>query len=176
MTVQLRTCSLCEAMCGLEITVEAGRVILAAGLGNATLGPQLGFAAPVRPQRGQVLITEKLPPLTGEIIEKINQYSWPGNVRELRNTLRRYVTLKKFDTLDPSLFALDNSTEPIDTLDKKEPLESDRDNLRSAIKTFEKEHITDVLIKHRWQRNQAATALGINRKTLFRKIQRHGIE
>lgn len=41
--------------------VEAGRVILAAGLGNITLGPQLGFAAPVRPQRGQVLITEKLP-------------------------------------------------------------------------------------------------------------------
>ncbi|GAB6145983.1 sigma 54-interacting transcriptional regulator [Desulfocicer niacini] len=119
---------------------------------------------------------EKLPPLTGEIIERINQYSWPGNVRELRNTLRRYVTLKKFDTLDPSLFALDNSSESIDTLDKQESLKSDRDNLRSAIETFEKEHITDVLVKHRWQRNQAATALGINRKTLFRKIRRHGIE
>ena len=119
---------------------------------------------------------EKLPPLTGEIIERINQYSWPGNVRELRNTLRRYVTLKKFDTLDPSLFALDNTPEPIEIPDKNQPIKSDRDDLRSAIETFEKEHITDVLIKHRWQRNQAATALGINRKTLFRKIQRHGIE
>jgi len=41
--------------------VEAARIVLAAGLGAAALGPMLGFAAPVRPQRGQVLITEKLP-------------------------------------------------------------------------------------------------------------------
>ncbi|UCH73315.1 MAG: FAD-binding oxidoreductase, partial [Rhodospirillales bacterium] len=43
--------------------IAAGRVVLCAGLGAATLGPQLGFAAPVRPQRGQALITEKLAPM-----------------------------------------------------------------------------------------------------------------
>ena len=42
---------------------EAGKVVLCAGLGAMTLGPQLGFQAPVRPQRGQVLITEKLAPI-----------------------------------------------------------------------------------------------------------------
>lgn len=41
--------------------LEADRVVLAAGLGAAHLGPKLGFKAPVRAQRGQVLITEKLP-------------------------------------------------------------------------------------------------------------------
>jgi glycine/D-amino acid oxidase-like deaminating enzyme len=41
--------------------VRAGKVVLTAGLGAAKLGPKLGFHAPVRPQRGQVLITEKLP-------------------------------------------------------------------------------------------------------------------
>jgi len=41
--------------------VRAGRIVIAAGLGAAELGPKLGFRAPVRPQRGQVLITEKLP-------------------------------------------------------------------------------------------------------------------
>lgn len=46
---------------GTEQTAD--RVVLAAGLGAAGLGPELGFRAPVRPQRGQVLITEKLPPL-----------------------------------------------------------------------------------------------------------------
>ena len=52
---------------GLRVTcasgqvVEAGRVVLSAGLGAMDLGAKLGFAAPVRPQRGQVLITEKLP-------------------------------------------------------------------------------------------------------------------
>lgn len=41
--------------------VEAARTVLSAGLGSAVLGPKLGFRAPIRPQRGQVLITEKLP-------------------------------------------------------------------------------------------------------------------
>lgn len=37
----------------------APRIILAAGLGNAGLAPRFGLAAPVRPQRGQVLVTER---------------------------------------------------------------------------------------------------------------------
>ena len=41
--------------------VTAGKVVLSAGLGAAQLGPRLGYRAPVRPRRGQVLITEKLP-------------------------------------------------------------------------------------------------------------------
>ncbi|SNZ20399.1 NAD(P)/FAD-dependent oxidoreductase [Cohaesibacter gelatinilyticus] len=39
----------------------ADRLVLAAGLGAQALGPQLGFKALVRPQQGQVLITEKMP-------------------------------------------------------------------------------------------------------------------
>jgi glycine/D-amino acid oxidase-like deaminating enzyme len=42
--------------------VEAARVVLAAGLGNAALAPMVGLAAPVRPQRGQVMVTEKTAP------------------------------------------------------------------------------------------------------------------
>ncbi len=42
-------------------TVHAEKTVLAAGLGAADLGPKMGFIAPVRPQRGQVLITKKLP-------------------------------------------------------------------------------------------------------------------
>lgn len=41
--------------------VRAEKLVLAAGLGAAKLGPMLGFRGLVRPQRGQVLITEKLP-------------------------------------------------------------------------------------------------------------------
>lgn len=39
--------------------VRAGKIVLAAGLGNARLGPQVGLAAPVRPQRGQILVLER---------------------------------------------------------------------------------------------------------------------
>jgi glycine/D-amino acid oxidase-like deaminating enzyme len=47
--------------CSDGSTHAAAKVVLSAGLGAAQLGPKLGFKAPVRPQRGQVLITEKLP-------------------------------------------------------------------------------------------------------------------
>ncbi|WP_420858572.1 NAD(P)/FAD-dependent oxidoreductase [Marivivens marinus] len=47
--------------CADGTIVEGGKVVLSAGLGAMQLGPKLGFKAPIRPQRGQVLITEKLP-------------------------------------------------------------------------------------------------------------------
>jgi len=42
--------------------VAAERVVLAAGIGNARLAPMVGLRAAVRPQRGQVIVTEKAAP------------------------------------------------------------------------------------------------------------------
>lgn len=42
---------------------SAERVIVAAGLGSSTLGPMVGLEVPLRPQRGQLLVTERLAPL-----------------------------------------------------------------------------------------------------------------
>ncbi|MEC3861279.1 FAD-dependent oxidoreductase [Mesobacterium sp. TK19101] len=51
-----------RVICDTGAEYQSRKIVLAAGLGAAALGPKLGFRAPVRPQRGQVLITEKLPP------------------------------------------------------------------------------------------------------------------
>lgn len=40
--------------------IRARAIVLAAGLGNARLAPMVGLDAPVRPQRGQVMVTEKV--------------------------------------------------------------------------------------------------------------------
>ena len=40
-------------------TVRAPRLVLASGLGNADLAPLVGLAAPLRPERGQILVTER---------------------------------------------------------------------------------------------------------------------
>lgn len=42
--------------------VHCGSVLFCCGLGNAMLAPQLGLCAPVRPVRGQILVTEKVKP------------------------------------------------------------------------------------------------------------------
>ena len=39
--------------------VRAEKVVLAAGIGNARLAPMVGLRAPVRPQRGQLVVTER---------------------------------------------------------------------------------------------------------------------
>lgn len=41
-------------------TLRAAKIVLAAGLGNLHLAPQVGLAAPVRPQRGQILVLERV--------------------------------------------------------------------------------------------------------------------
>src|SRR4051794_25747502 len=40
-------------------TIVAPKIVLAGGLGNAALAPIFGLSAPVRPQRGQILVTER---------------------------------------------------------------------------------------------------------------------
>jgi glycine/D-amino acid oxidase-like deaminating enzyme len=47
---------------GKRGTYRAARVVLAAGLGNRTLAPFVGLNAPVAPNRGQVLVSERVAP------------------------------------------------------------------------------------------------------------------
>jgi glycine/D-amino acid oxidase-like deaminating enzyme len=56
------------APCGSAFTLETGggtivaeKVVLAAGLGNATLAPMVGLVAPVAPNQGQVIVLERVP-------------------------------------------------------------------------------------------------------------------
>ncbi|MGF6292023.1 NAD(P)/FAD-dependent oxidoreductase [Paraburkholderia youngii] len=50
------------AVQGKRGTYRAARVVLAAGLGNRALAPHVGLHAPVAPNRGQVLISERVAP------------------------------------------------------------------------------------------------------------------
>lgn len=49
------------------------KVVLAAGLGNARLGPMIGLNAPVRPSKGQVIVTEKAAPFLHHPIVTVRQ-------------------------------------------------------------------------------------------------------
>ncbi|MBV9861357.1 MAG: FAD-binding oxidoreductase [Alphaproteobacteria bacterium] len=51
----------------------AARVVLAAGNGNRRLAPMVGLEAPVRPQRGQVIVTERAAPFLTHPIVTLRQ-------------------------------------------------------------------------------------------------------
>lgn len=52
---------------------KSERIVLAAGLGNEQLAPQIGLQAPVKAKRGQVLITERLKPFLNYPTNKVRQ-------------------------------------------------------------------------------------------------------
>ena len=58
--------------------VRSTKVVLASGLGTTALGETLGFKVPIRPQRGQVLITEKMPPVINRPSDEIRQVNEGG--------------------------------------------------------------------------------------------------
>ena len=47
--------------------------------------------------------------------------------------------------------------------------------IRAFEEQAEKSYIEQVLQKHRWHRGRAAETLGINRKTLFKKLKQHSL-
>ena len=98
---------------------------------------------------------------------KLLSYEWPGNVRELRNTLERYIA---FGNLDFMPTGGDHALVPDDCLKATE--ESD---LRTVLMRAEKQLITRSLAKYNWNRSHTAAALGLPRKTLFRKMKKLGI-
>lgn len=53
--------------------VRAGKLVLAAGNGNARLGPMVGLDVPVRPQRGHIIVTEKVAPFLDHPIVTVRQ-------------------------------------------------------------------------------------------------------
>ena len=117
--------------------------------------------------RGKSLL--HIPPA---IMTQLEQYDWPGNIRELQNIIHRYVTLNRLDVFNSYLSVKwsDNSSE-------KSAPEFDEQwvNLQDAMKHYEREILLNCLKKNQWNQSKVASILGVNRKTLYSKIKKHGI-
>lgn len=104
---------------------------------------------------------------TGEARCALQQYRWPGNVRELRNAVERAVILSQgahLSTAHLPVPAPDADDEPGEVVLGR----------RVSLETLEKEHIrrivqaTDTL-------DEAASILGIDPATLYRKRQKYDL-
>jgi DNA-binding NtrC family response regulator len=92
----------------------------------------------------------------------LSAYSWPGNVRELQNVVHRTILLSKNDMIEPSDLPSDLGP-----------------GVRKAGKRLdevERDHILNVLKEAEGQRAKAAEILGIDPKTLYRKLQSYGVK
>ncbi|MEJ2529613.1 MAG: sigma-54 dependent transcriptional regulator [Gammaproteobacteria bacterium] len=94
-------------------------------------------------------------------IKKLEQYSWPGNVRELRNLVEHHVVLA--DGAELRVASLPDSRMATDALDADTPTLAD----------LEQRYINKLMAQFQGNRKMVADALGIDKSTLWRKLQQY---
>lgn len=95
----------------------------------------------------------------------VMNHSWPGNVRELENVIQRAVTLSQQETILPE----DLPSSMLEPREENLIEKSLKENL--TLDQLEKEYIRRTLIQTGGNKSRAAEILGLDRKTLYRKIQ-----
>jgi DNA-binding NtrC family response regulator len=106
-----------------------------------------------------------------EAVTKLQNMNWPGNVRELENTLNRlaiFAATRKITLADIEAEARRN----LEECDSADTVIVTPDRLLEV----ERQHILRVLRHTNGNRSEAARRLGIERKTLYKKALRLGID
>jgi len=112
------------------------------------------FLTALSPDGGTYRMVEKA-------MECMLNYEWPGNVRELRNVIERSIILSENGMI----------TERCLPRELVEAAESSEVSL--TLESVEKQHILKILEFYGDNRSKTADALGISRKTLYRKMKEY---
>jgi transcriptional regulator with PAS, ATPase and Fis domain len=101
----------------------------------------------------------------------LQSHDWPGNIRELEHVLERAVLLGKEDTvglndLPPQLIARDERVLVVGQAVAKQ----------LTLRDLEREYIGKVLDNTRGNKTEAARILGVDRTTLYRKLEEYKIK
>ena len=102
-------------------------------------------------------------------MEILLRYPWPGNVRELRNLVERLVIVCPQARIEP------HHLPPELFRGVSESPQQPYSTLHEARSAYEREFILRKLQEHRWNMTQTASALGLERSHLYRKMKSLGI-
>jgi len=96
-------------------------------------------------------------------LKVMQEYSWPGNIRQLQHMMERLTILAPNNRIDA-----DAVRQAIDQMDS-------RDGASDSLADTEAEQIRRVMTATNGNKSRAAKILGIERKTLYRKLERMGL-
>jgi len=130
-------------------------------------------------------LKKKCAGISKKALSALFAYPWPGNVRELRNVIRQAVLLcEENGPINPERLMLTTELMPGPT--KTDPAASlnlfynGKKSLKEQVKSFtnalEKRIIKEVLTETKGNKSRVSRKLGIDYKTLLRKIKMHEIE
>jgi len=113
-----------------------------------------------------------------EALQRLASYSWPGNVRELRNVIRQAVLLSEEGPIGaehlcftPGLASKGQRDASLITAEVYDGKSSLKETIRSATQDLEKRIIREAMLEAGGNKSEAARRLGIDYKTLLRKIK-----
>jgi DNA-binding NtrC family response regulator len=122
------------------------------------------------------------PRLTPAALSELQSRLWKGNVRELQNVVEHAIVLigdrDEIDVADVSTVSVRTSGDLPNgsgSIVHGPPLSKYHPTREGVIERFEREYLTCVLQQTEGNVSEAARVAGINRATLYRMMQRHGM-
>ncbi len=109
------------------------------------------------------------PELTKSALNALLHYGWPGNVRELENVIEHAMLLSDNRVIDLQHLPAHVAENRNGRAGQGTPATN------VTLEQLEREYILKVLTDVRWHRSKAAAILGIDRRTLYRKIQEYAL-
>lgn len=105
--------------------------------------------------------------LSEEVVGLLMDYRWPGNVRELSHVIERAVILCRDDLIGQSHIMLSDVNKPVAVAENGElrPLDD-----------IELDMVKKALNKYQGHISKAATALGISRNALYRRMEKYHLD
>jgi DNA-binding NtrC family response regulator len=101
----------------------------------------------------------------------LTAYPWPGNARELRNVIDRAAALAITDEIRP-----EDLPERLARASGAAVLISGALKRGLSLRELERAYIEEVLRQHGGNKSRAAEVLGLDRKTLYRKLEEYARE
>jgi DNA-binding NtrC family response regulator len=110
--------------------------------------------------------------ISPEAIAALEAFPWPGNIRQLENVIQQAVLMSQGpELLWPHLPRLIQEHAETGYSSNGAP----RDSLAQSREEVERTTIQRALMKHGYTRSRAASALGISRVTLYKKMKKYGL-
>jgi len=110
-------------------------------------------------------MNKKKTKISPEAMDFLMKHNWQGNVRELENAIERAIVVSRLDIIERNdlPFQISNGNNYYDEADK-------------SLESLEKKHIALVLSDNEWNISKTAKLLGIDRVTLYNKINKYDLK